>query len=166
MTSPLAHAVRIAQGITERIRQAIAPDDPDLEDLIATETDDVKERIARLFYWARLEEAEADGITKVIDDLKLRQSRKRVKAEKLRETGAWAMEELGEKKIARGYITVTLGGPSVSVEVTDIDKIPPQYLRIKKEPEKAKIKEDFKAGITIPGVALSNGRPSIIVRMT
>lgn len=44
---------------------------------------------------------------------------------------------------------------SEKVEVTDIDKIPQEYLRIKPEPNKTEIKKALKAGMYVEGAVLT-----------
>jgi hypothetical protein len=55
--------------------------------------------------------------------------------------------------------------PSVIIDETDISKIPAAYLRIKDpDIDKAKLKEDLKAGVDLSGVAHLVSNTSLLIK--
>lgn len=74
------------------------------------------------------------------------------------------MEAMGENKIDRpdGRVTVVAGRPMV--QVLEAGKIPLEYQRVipeKREPDKARILADLKAGKEVPGTSLGTGAASL-----
>lgn len=58
------------------------------------------------------------------------------------------MEISGEEKIKAGCFSVSVR-TSKSVNITDIEKVPEEYIRVKKEPDKTAIGELLKQGETL-----------------
>ncbi len=52
-----------------------------------------------------------------------------------------------------------------SVMIIDESKLPDNYMRIKKEPNKVIIKEALAHGDFVPGAALSNGSQTLAVKV-
>ncbi len=63
------------------------------------------------------------------------------------------LQATGAKKVAAGVFTVSKTS-SKAVNVVDIDKLPPEYIRTSREPMKAEIKKAIANGETIEGAEL------------
>ena len=71
------------------------------------------------------------------------------------------MQATGITKIECPLFTISLGKPRKIAEVTDVDKLPPEYIRIKTSvtPVKADILKALKSGEDIPGAELAESKP-------
>ena len=65
-----------------------------------------------------------------------------------------------------GLHQVTVRAPSKSVEITDINAIPPDFVEYETtiKPDKLAIKHQIEAGIDIPGAQIKIGKPSLIIK--
>ena len=72
------------------------------------------------------------------------------------------LDAIGEDKIKHPLGTVSRLKPRASVEITDERDVPSQLC--KRVPDKAAIKAALDAGETVPGAALTMGKPGISVR--
>lgn len=72
------------------------------------------------------------------------------------------LDAVGEDKIKHPLGTVSRLAPRASVEITDERDIPSQLC--KRVPDKASIKAALEAGETVPGAALTMGKPGVSVR--
>lgn len=79
---------------------------------------------------------------------------------------ATALITAGKKKIRAGLHQVTVRAPSKSVEITDVNAIPPEFVEYETtiKPDKLAIKHQIEAGIDIPGAQLKVGKPSLIIK--
>ena len=59
---------------------------------------------------------------------------------------------------------MTVNPAKDSVVVDDIELLPPEFVRTKKEAEKAAIKKALEEGQVLKGVHLETGQPSLTVR--
>jgi len=73
------------------------------------------------------------------------------------------MEATQSEKIKYSLFTISVGKSQPSVEVVDIEKVDAQFIKIKKEVDKAKILEQMKATGVIPdGINIVHGTHLII----
>ena len=73
------------------------------------------------------------------------------------------MEATQSEKIKYSLFTISVGKSQPSVEVVDIEKVDPQFIKIKKEVDKTKIIEQMKATGVIPdGINIVHGTHLII----
>jgi len=73
--------------------------------------------------------------------------------------------EIGDlNKLQLPAATLSLTSKPVSVVIFDETQIPDDFMRIKKEPNKTKIKSELEAGKPVTGAALSNGGKTLTVR--
>lgn len=79
---------------------------------------------------------------------------------------ASSLEMVGKKKIRAGIHQVTIRAPSESVEITDANAIPPEYVEYETtiKADKLAIKHQLKSGISIPGAQLKTGKPSLLIK--
>lgn len=84
----------------------------------------------------------------------------------LKEYVARSLETAGKKSMKAGLHQVTVRAPSKSVEITDINAIPPDFVEYETtiKPDKLAIKHQIEAGIDIPGVQIKIGKPSLIIK--
>lgn len=74
------------------------------------------------------------------------------------------MEAGDIRKLELPLATVSVSRKPASVVITDEEKIPEEFFRIKKEPNKTKIKEALTANVEVEGASLSNGGSTLIIR--
>jgi hypothetical protein len=66
-------------------------------------------------------------------------------------------------KLTQATLSVRAGQPRVVI--TDEARLPEQFVRIKREPDKHLIASHLKAGETVPGAEISNSEPVLSVRV-
>jgi hypothetical protein len=159
----LSAEVRVAAEIIEQIRAAIGDDDADFAEIVENETD-ILERLRKMLRVARLAEADAKATADIMDELRDRKTRLAGKADKLRDSVKWALQELGMTKLDAPDMTVSLRNAAPGVEIIDLSQIPERYLKVTVAPDKAAMREALKDGETIPGAVLKNGAPSLTIR--
>jgi hypothetical protein len=159
----LSAEVRVAAEIIDQIRAAIGDDDADFVEIVENETD-VLERLRKMLRVARLAEADAKATADIMDELRDRKTRLAGKADKLRDSVKWALQELGMTKLDAPDMSVSLRTAAPGVEIIDLSQIPERYLKVTVAPDKAAMREALKDGEIIPGACLKNGQPSLTVR--
>lgn len=84
----------------------------------------------------------------------------------LKEYVARSLETAGKKSMKAGLHQVTVRAPSKSVEITDVNAIPPDFVEYETtiKPDKLAIKHQIEAGIDIPGAQLKVGKPSLLIK--
>ena len=73
-------------------------------------------------------------------------------------------EELTDARVFAAEAMLECMPPRISVEVLDVDKVPEEYVRIKKEVDKVAVKAYFektKGKKNVPGTQVVEGEPSI-----
>ena len=104
------------------------------------------------------------GIKARQDELKERKARIDRRQSTRRSVVHAALDTAGLRKIERAEYTVSLRAVPQGVEVIEPELLSDEYVRIKRDPDKAAIKAALKAGVTIPGAALTNGGETVSVR--
>ena len=109
-----------------------------------------------------------EAISRRIDALRLREQREE------RHENAWrdaAMdlilafpEEFPDGKFKSPIISASVRAGKPGVVVTNEAALPDEYVRVKREPDKAKIRDDLLQGVVIDGAELRNPQPYITVR--
>lgn len=84
----------------------------------------------------------------------------------LKEYVARSLETAGKKSMKAGLHQVTVRSPSKSIEITDVNAIPPDFVEYETtiKPDKLAIKHQIEAGIDIPGAHIKLGKPSLIIK--
>ncbi|MFB5939826.1 siphovirus Gp157 family protein [Citrobacter freundii] len=84
----------------------------------------------------------------------------------LKEYVARSLETAGKKSMKAGLHQVTVRAPSKSVEITDVNAIPPDFVEYETtiKPDKLAIKHQIEAGIDVPGAQIKIGKPSLIIK--
>lgn len=137
---------------------AIGDDDELVETTIEGETGLMEAIDAALLRIVELEALSA-GIDGAVDAMKVRQSRFKSGAERLRGSLLLAMDTAGLKKAERPTATLSLAKAADKLIVHAEEEIPSKYLIEKTSvaPDKKAITAALKAGEMVPGAHLSNG---------
>ncbi len=144
----------------------LADDDQALIDTLDGMSD-LKDMLVWAARRAKELEAQSGGLKDYIGQLRERQERIDGAAARLRERIAVAMLDAGETSIKDASLTLSARiGPS-KVHVTNELELPPEYMRQKViyTPDKDAIREAIDAGEPVPGAQLTNGQPTLTVRV-
>ena len=114
----------------------------------------------------RICEAEAfvEGIDDLITDIKTRRQRFEQRGEAMRSLAFKLMSAADVRKVELPQATLSIRAGQPRVIVTDESALPPDCIRIKREPDKIAIKERLMRGEHVPGASLSNAEPALAMR--
>lgn len=165
------HAILQAMSAWQSARARLLQDDPDLAGdeaaltaLLGPETGDVRDILARLLRAALHAKDMAELAHEQAARIAARQKRYASRAEQLRGTAFAIMDVICERRIELPDMTATIRAGGASCTITDAAALPDEYVRIKREPDKAAILADLKVGLVIAGAELTNAAPSIQIR--
>lgn len=153
-----------------RQRDALLAYDPELlsDELTLTDTlDGCTDAGDFITYWcrqAREDEAMATGLSTMLADMQMRKQRLLARAEKRRDVALALMDAIGEKKIVRPDITISVSPGRQKVIVSDETALPDAFVRIKREPNKTAILEELEQGKPVAGATLSNRTSILAIR--
>lgn len=82
---------------------------------------------------------------------------------RLKEYIRFEMEKTGISK-SKGLFSISLGKPSISTQVNDIDCIPEQYKKVSVSADKTAIGKALKAGEVVEGAELVEGNKRLTIR--
>lgn len=153
--------------ITEQLRQLMEMDDvppEQLQDTLDLVQEDFDAKALQCAAFIRELDLEVDGYKQEIDRLAARKKSLESKADSMREYVRHNMQALGITKINGKLFTIALGKPSEVVNVSDVDKVPDELVRIKREADKVAVKAQLAAGIEVPGCELLQGKPKLIIK--
>lgn len=160
---PLHEEMRLAAYVADQLAAAgVGPEDPDFEELLASETP-ILDRLVRILRAARHTEAQSEALAAIVKDNRDRKARLDNKAERLRGVVLQAMGDLGLTKLSAPDLTATIGAGKPKVVITDPDKLPDDACVFKREPSKTAIAAALAEG-PVPGAELSNSVPVLTVR--
>ena len=159
-----------------RVREWIAAQSGlDADDEVVIDTADGETSLtgllAHIVRESRQRLADADACAVQIKALSERKKRHMDAAEKSRARVAEAMLEAGLPKLSPGDFTATAKMTAPKPEVINEDELEPFYTRTVRVPDKEAINGEYKrcqaegVSFEIPGVSISNGRPSLTVRV-
>lgn len=94
-----------------------------------------------------------------------RRARMERRVERLRELGFRIMEAADIRKVELPEATLSIRNGAQQVVITDESKLPDDLCKIERSPKKTEIKDALKSGTEVPGAELSNGAPSLSIRM-
>ena len=166
MNAPnISQAVRLHNEIKTRLLDG----DPDLDDQTLADTldgeTDLTERIVRLCRAALESERQAETLAGMIKDMQARKKRFEARGDHLRGIALWAMQEAEMPSIVAPDATVTIRAGRTTVVVSNADELPMWALKYEPTPNKDAIKQALEDGQECPGASLSNGGPSISIRV-
>jgi hypothetical protein len=106
---------------------------------------------------------EAEALADELEATKARQQRFGRRAEAMRALAHKVMDwaELRKLELPQATLSIRAGVPRVIV--TDETVLPPNCVRIKREPDKTAIREHLARGERIPGAEMSNAEPVLAV---
>lgn len=167
MPIDVVRAVALHKEISERIASAfhLAEDDPFLIDTVQGESD-LEAALAKVMREAKQIEAMAAGIDDILDTAKARQTRMRDTVERLRGIVAWAMDDIGLKKIIAPDMTLSVRPGKAKLVIDDEPRLPPELTKVemKVKPDRDAIVAAFDAGQPVPGCRMANGSTVLTVR--
>lgn len=183
--APSAFALEQAMSALQAARQRLLEEDPDLAadetlmaDILGSDPNtvdamDVLHRVLRASVHAKSMAAAAEARAAEIE---LRRDRYRRRAESLVTAAFNAMAALDLRKVELPDLTASLRAGAQSVVILDEDALPDEYVRVAttRTPDKKAIRDalmrrsesaDPDQGNDIPGATLSNGLPSLMIKV-
>jgi hypothetical protein len=166
-------APRLAAGIEEFRRckaglLAVYPELADDEQVLADTVDgetNLMDGVADLIRSARWDEMQAKALGQMIADLVERHRRTEARAKSKRTAALQVMDAIRERRLERPDFTATVMAPRSAVIVTDPDALPDGLCRVKREPDKTRIREALERGEAVEGACMANGSSSLVVRV-
>ena len=125
---------------------------------------DWEEKLESCAYAVKCLEKEAIAISSMINDLKSRQQSKENLAKRLKSYMLMAMQSRGVPKLKGKYSTIYTSNTSAVAIEGAVEKLPPQYHKLKIEADKQLLKKDLSDGKAIEGVKLKL-RTNLIIRI-
>jgi hypothetical protein len=115
----------------------------------------------------RMLEAKASigGIGNYITELKERQDRLDQRVEAMRALAFKLMQAAEVRKLELVPATLSIRAGQQKVIITDETALPPNCVRIRREPDRVAIKEHLARGEPVAGAELSNSEPVLAVRI-
>lgn len=109
---------------------------------------------------------DVDGIDKELKRLQAMKKAITGNQERLKEYLRYNMEVTGISKIKHALFSITLGKPTVTVEIVDIDFLPDNFVstEVVMKADKKAILKALKDGEDIPGAVLSTGKSRLLIK--
>ena len=126
---------------------------------------ELHEFLARIVARMQDTDAKIDGIGNLIATLKARSDRLEQRSDAMRALAFKVLVQAGVKKLELVAATLSIRAGQPRVIITDEARLPEQFVRIKREPDKHLIASHLKAGEPVPGAELSNSEPTLAVRV-
>lgn len=126
---------------------------------------DTTEQITTLVRSAVEDENLVEELEIYMSRLRDRKSWLEHRAKKKRAIALHAMQEIDVKHITAPDMNIGVRFVPPAVVIVNEDLIPFSFLRIRKEPDKALIKDELKHGRTVPGATLGNGNFTLSVKI-
>lgn len=140
----------------------LAADDVLRADMIEGETE-AFEFLGRLVTAIGKAETTQVGLKQYIDVLKLREARFDRRIQVLRQFAKSIMETANLRKAELPMATLSIRNGPHKVIIVNEHELPDEFWRVKREPDKTKIKVSLQSGVNVSGAALSNGEPSLAI---
>lgn len=141
----------------------LADDEQFRADVMEGETA-INDVLARLVNVSRDAETMAEAVKARKLEIGERQSRFERKAEAARKLILSVMEKAELPKIQLTEATLSMRHLPPAPIVQDVDALPDNCVRIERKPDMKAIKAELEGGREVPGIAMSNGRPSLTIR--
>lgn len=151
--------------LVDRLRTLCGEDEEAFLDTLDGETDttDAARRVVR---WLVEQDAQADAMKALAETYSARSKVFTDRKAGARNALFHFMEYLGVKAMPLPEATLSIRQGTISLAgEADPAELPDDLVRIKREPDKAAIKAALEAGRDVPGYVLSNGSPSLSVRV-
>lgn len=131
-------------------------------DTIEGETD-LHEFVSAMLRKIGATQAIAEGTKAYIAELRERESRMERREHALRTLIQQVLDTAGLRKIERPEATVSIRAGQPKVVIVEERLIPTDFIRVKTEPDKSKIKAAMLAHEHVPGCELSNGEATLAI---
>lgn len=135
-----------------------------LADMLEAETD-LHEFLAAVTENKCDADAKIEGIGDLMSRFKARCDRFEQRSEALRGLMFKIMTQAGVRKVELAAATHSIRNGVPKVIITDETRLPPDCIRIKREPDRIAIKERLSRGEAVPGAELSNSEPQLATRI-
>jgi len=135
-----------------------------LADMLEGETG-LHEFLARVVDVMDDAEENIDGIDIKMNARKARKARFEQRYKAMRELARKLMEQAGVRKIVLPAATLSIRAGPRKVIITDETMLPPDCVRIKREPNREEIEKQIARGEQVPGAEMSNAEPYLAVRV-
>ena len=143
----------------------LAHDEDALSGLLGVEEGDILNILTRLLRASVAATTLADAAGEMVANIKARQDRFKRRADLLRATAFGIMDVIDEKRITLPDLTASIRNGVQSAVIVDEGTLANEYIRIRREPDKAAILADLKRGVVVAGAQLSNGAPSLMIKV-
>lgn len=170
--APSGYKVQLAVSAWQSARARLLAEDEDLQhdenalaELLGPEEGDVLTVLERLANTARHAELMAASAAIRIDEIQARQSRYKARAQSMRGSIFAIMQAMEINKHEAPEMTISIRKGQQSVMITDEAKVPDIYVDTVRKIDKATILSALKSGLVVDGCVLSNGLPSLTLKV-
>ena len=166
MDDRISRQVFVWNTLRERLvaQFELQENDPVLIDTLDGETE-LNERLVKVALSAKEDEAYAEAIKSLIEDMRVRKARLERSADYKRAQIAWAMQETGQASIKSPAVTLSqrIGKPKVSI---DEGRLSDDYRKAKVSMviDRDAIDAAMSAGVIPDGVSVANPEPVLTLR--
>lgn len=159
----LAAALAAARGALSRLEASgdIDTDEAAALAILRDEAPDIEDVLTRVLRAMDEARASEEAISRRVDALQAREARFVRQAEEYRRTVFAILDALGLRKWRNAEFTVSVAPGRPGVVITDEAALPDHLVRVKREPDRTKIKEALENGEVVPGAMLNNTLPSL-----
>jgi len=125
---------------------------------------ELPEFLARVVARMQDTDAKITGIGDLIASLKARCDRFEQRSDAMRALAFKVLVQAGVKKLELAAATLSIRAGTPRVIITDEARLPGEFVRVRTEPDKVRIKEHLARGEDVPGAEISNSEPVLSVR--
>lgn len=138
----------------------------DLTDCLDSIEDAIDEKASNIVKLVASLDVDVSGLDAEIKRLQARKKAVTNNQDRLREYLRYNMEVTGITKIKHTLFNITLGKPTVTAEIVDIDFLPDNYVNTEVviKADKKAILKALKDGEDIPGAVLSTGKSRLLIK--
>lgn len=152
-------------NLAARIRELCGDDDQAFLDTLEGNSD-VTEAVRAVVRWMNEQQASAGSCKSLEATYKARAGMFEERVERARLALLRCLDELGVRSMPLPEATLSIVSGRVKVMgEPDVDRLPDELVRVKREPDKAAIKAALEAGQYVAGCSLSNTPPSLMIRI-
>ena len=141
----------------------LVEDNETLADTLEGETE-LPDVISRFIRDARHDEAMAIALGGIIKEEQERKARLGARADKRRAIALALMSSAQMRNLVQPDFSASIRFVPPKVEITDDTKLPDQFVRITRTPDKIAIREALGKGEQVPGAGLGNGSETLSIR--
>lgn len=171
MNTPSPFALERAMSILMAVREKLLVEDPTIQederlfsDMLEGQSGDAMDVLDRMVRAAQHASSMATAAKIRAQDMMERSKRYANREDTLRGVIMAAMEALNMKRREMPDFTVGVSAGTQSVQITDVEKLPDEFVAIERKPDKTAIGAALKAGKEIEGATLSNAAARLTIR--